>query len=218
MSSEVEICNLGLSNIRGGSINNFDEGSLQAQLCKLKYPIMRNRCLAELPWGFCRKIKPLATVTTEIFNWAYAYQYPVDCLKIHRLIGAYEELSNFDADIISRLIDSQLLPVSEARRKIPYEVFNFDDKKTIGANEAELRVGYSAKVTDPNLFDTDFIMALSHLMSSELAIPIVGGEIGRQFRSDSLQLYKAYLHSAIASDMNEQVDPPAESEYVTVRR
>ena len=218
MASEVEICNIALSNIRAGSINSLDEGSLQAQQCKLKYPFLRDRLLTEVSWGFNHKIRALSALTTDIFNWAYAYQYPIDCLKINRLVGAHEELSNADADVVSRLLDSQLLPLKDLRSQIPYEVFNFDDNKTIGANEADLRISYLAKVINPNLFTVDFIMSFSHLLSSELAIPIVGAEVGRQLRSDSLQLYKQYLNAAITNDLNEQYDTPALSEFETIRR
>lgn len=217
MTSEVEICNLGLSNIRAGSINSFTEGSLQAQQCKLKYPFLRDRVLKE-SWGFNNKIRTLAVLTTEIFNWAYAYQYPTDCLKINRLVGAHEELANADAAVVSRLLDSQLLPIRDRQPVIPYEVFNFDDNKVIGANESELRIAYTAKITDPNLFNDDFIMALSHLLASELAIPIIGAETGRQLRSDSLQMYREYLNAAIADDMNEGDYEPPLSEYETIRR
>ena len=86
MASEIEICNLALSNIRAGSINSFTEGSLQAQQCNLKYSILRNRVLKE-SWGFNHKIRALSVLTTEVFNWVYAYQYPTDCLKINRLVG-----------------------------------------------------------------------------------------------------------------------------------
>lgn len=218
MTSVVEICNLALSNIRAGSINSLDESSLQAQQCKLKYPIFRDFLLAELPWSFNHKIKTLAVLTDDIFNWNYAYQYPSDCLKINRLIGAYEQLSNADSDVISRLIDSQVLPIGNARRGIPYQVFNIDDNKVIGANESELRVGYSVKTTDPNLFSTSFVLTLSHLLSSELAIPIIGADVGRQLRSDSFQIYKEYLNNSIAGDLNEQYSEPALSEFETIRR
>jgi len=217
MTSEVEICNLGLSNIRAGSINSLDESNLQAQQCKLKYPILRNRVLKE-SWGFNNKIRTLAVSTTDIFNWSTAYQYPNDCLKIKRLVGAHEELSNADAAIVSRLLDSQLLPIRDTQPIIPYEVFNFDDVKLIGANESDLRISYTAKVTDPNLFSEDMIMALSHLISSELAIPLIGAEVGRQLRSDSLQMYKEYLSAAIADDLNEGASEPPLSEFETVRR
>lgn len=218
MSSEVEICNLALSNIRAGSINSLNEGSLQAQICTLKYPIVRDMLLTEIPWGFAHKIVGLALLTTEVFNWTYAYQYPVDCLKINRLVGAQEELLNANADVISRMLDSQLLPLSDMRPQVSYEIFNFSDNKIIATNKSDLRIDYVAKVTDPNLFTMPFILALSHLLSSEISIPIVGVENGRQLRSDSLQMYKEYLATAEADDINEQHFAPRLSELETIRR
>ena len=217
MASEVEICNLALSNIRAGSINSLDESSLQAQVCKLKYPILRDRCLREIPWQFNRKIRALASVTTDIFQWSYSYSYPVDCLKIHRLVGQYEELPIGSNDVVSRLLDSRVRSPTDLRRQIPYEVFNFDDNKLIGSNQPDLRIDFAAKVTDPNLFSDDFIMALSHLLASEVAIPIVGAELGRALRNDSLQLYRQYLASAMSTDMNDQFLNPGESDYVNIR-
>ena len=217
MSSEVEICNLALSNIRAGSINSLDEGSLQSQVCKLKYSILRDRCLREIPWQFNHKIRALASVTTDIFNWAYAYFYPVDCLKIRRLVGSFEELPAGSSNVASGLLDSRVIPLKNIRRQIPYEVFNFDNTKLIGSDQPDLRIDFAAKVTDPNLFSDDFIMALSHLLSSELAVPIVGAELGRALRNDSLQLYRQYLASAIATDQNDQYLVPSESDFVTIR-
>lgn len=218
MTSEVEICNLALSNIRSGSINALDESSLQAQQCNLKYGLLRNRCLQDIPWSFNRRIEPLALTAHDVYNWAYGYQYPNECLKIHRLLGAHEQLSNTEAEVVSRLIDSQILPIRNVRRRVEHEVFNIDGDKIIAANESELRIEYSAKVTDPNLYSTDFILALSHLLAAEIAIPIVGAETGRQLRIDEMELYNSYLNSAIAIDANEDYVEPALSEFETIRR
>lgn len=212
MTSAVEICNLALSNIRAGSINSLTEASVQAQQCNLKYPIMRDRCLRELPWQFNRKIKALATVETEIHGWPVAYQYPVDCLKIRRLMTQYEATTNSMDDRAHR---HRVIPDLESA--IPYEVFNFDDDKTIGANQTELRIDYSAKVTNTDLYSDDFVLALSHLLSAELAIPIVGAELGRSLRDDSLSMYKSYMANAMATDQNDQYHEPVESEFITIR-
>lgn len=217
MASEIQICNLALSNIRAGSINSLNESSLQAQLCKLKYYILRDRCLREIPWQFNRKIRALSSVTTDIFNWSYSYSYPVDCLKIHRLVGNYEELPLGANDVVSRLLDSRVRSPTDLRQQIPYEVFNYDNVKVIGSNQPELRIDFAAKIEDPNLFSDDFIMALSYLLASELAIPVVGAELGRALRSDSLTMYKEYLGSAIATDMNDQYLTPADSDFINVR-
>lgn len=216
MASEVEVCNLALSNIRAGSINSLNEASLQAQICKLKYALMRDRCL-KIGWDFNRTITPLSSIEVTIYNWAYAYSYPVNCLKISRIIPEYEEITG-DASVISRLIDTQILPITAYRRQVPYEVFNFDNVKVIGCNETTLHIDYAIKIEDPNLFSDDFILAFSHLLASEIAIPIVGVEKGRVLRSDSLQLYEEYIDAAAADDMNDGFLETNESEYVTVRR
>lgn len=217
MSNEVEVCNLALSNIRAGSINSLDEASLQAQVCKLKYFILRDRCLRETSWQFNRKIKALASVDVDIFNYANAYQYPVDCLVVHRLMGEHEEVTS-SSDVVSQVIDSRLIPIANLRSQIPYEVFNFGDSKVIGCNSDGIRIDYGAKITDPNLFSDDFILALSHLLASELAMPLVGGDLARSLRSDELTLYTEYINSATAHDLNDQFLGNAESEFVTVRR
>lgn len=211
---------MALSNIRAKSINILTESSLQAQACKLKYPIVRDQMLNDMGWQFSHKIEPLALLVEEIFNWAYAYQYPSDCHQINRLVGAYEELSGeVDASqLVSQLRDDQLRTRDELRHQIPYEIFNVAGNLVIGSNEPDLRIDYRAEITDPNLFSPPFVLALSHLLASEIAIPIVGAETGRGLRSDSLQLYKQYFAGALSSDMNEQYHPPGDSEYVNIRR
>lgn len=218
MVSKVEIANMALGNIRGGTISSFTEGSVQANACNLKYDLLRDRMLTEAPWGFNRRVRALSLLTTELFNFAYVYQYPIDCLKIERLIGSWEEISTATSGVISRVRDEELLSLSSLRTKIPYDVFNEDDNKVIGANEPDLRIDYALKITDPNLFSSDFTLALSHLLASEIAIPVIGAELGRALRKDELAIYNSYLTSALANDLNDQHDEPTESEFVTTRR
>jgi len=217
VASDIEVINLALSNIRAGSINSLTEGSLQSQVAALKYPFMRDRLLKEIPWQFNRKLKALSLLTTDLFTWAFTYQYPVDCLKILRLVPAFEEIPAGSADVVSRLRDSEIRSLKSLRRQVPYEVFNVDGNKVIGSDDADLRIDYAAKITDPNLFSDDFILALSHLLGAEMAIPLIGAETGRQLRSDEMTLYQAYLDSAIADDMNDGYHTPPESEFIVVR-
>ena len=216
MSSEVEICNLALSNIRGGSINSLTEGSVQAQQCKLKYPIMRDMLLKDAPWGFNTKVAPLALLATvDIFNWSYAYQYPSDCLHVNKLILNIEAYAQGDG--ITRLrYPGEVIP--DLERQVKYDVMNESNNKVIVANEPDLRINYRATITDPNLFDRTFIIALSWLMASELAIPVAGGETGRALRSDALKIYQSYLSSAVAADLNQEFVEQPESEFIQVRQ
>lgn len=215
MTSIVEICNLALSSVRAGSINSIDESSLQAQQCKLWYPILRDKCLRENNWNFARKIIALAPVTDVVFTQPYAYRYPNDCLEIERLVGEYEQVTT---DSSARYWNPSGCYGTIRYPEIPYDIYNIGDTKIIGTVQANLRIDYTAKITDPNLFSVDFMLALSYLLASSIAIPIVGVKDGRALRSDSLSLYSSYLNSAVASDSNEKHHDIPESEFVTCRR
>lgn len=214
MTSVVEICNLALGNCRAGSINAINESSLQAQQCKLRYELLRDKCLKETNWNFSRKIISLAPVTDVVFTQPYSYRYPNDCLKIERLVGQYESVTTDSSTMYwnpSGYFNGIRYP------EIPYEIYNIGDKKIIGSTMSDLRIDYTSKINDPNLFSTEFILAFSHLLASEIAIPIIGIKDGRAIRSDSLQIYQTYLKSAVASDSNEKHYEPIESEFITCR-
>jgi hypothetical protein len=172
--------------------------------------------LRDVPWQFGHKVKALAVLSDDLFNWAYTYQYPSDCLQINRLMINFEEVGQGGDAFFSRFLDRGL-PQPNLRQQVKYEILNVDGNRVIGANESELRIDYRAKITDPNLFDSQFIMVISHLLSSEVAIPIVGTEKGRQLRSDELTIYKEFLKAAVASNLNEQYHPPSDSEFVSIR-
>lgn len=213
MSSEITICNLALSHIRGGSINALTEASIQAQQCKLLYPILRDSALENAPWQFATRIVSLAELAdVEVFNFAYTYQYPSDCLKIKRLILNWETVNRTDSQFYGNN-----LPIINTQAPVPYQIFNDDGNRVIGANYAELRAEYTVQVTDTNLFSIQFILALSHLLAAELAIPIVGVNEGRKLKSDSMQQYNAHIRAAVAAMMNEQYTPMPDSEFITVR-
>jgi hypothetical protein len=215
MTSQVEICNLALGNIRAGSINNLDEKSVQAQQCKLRYPILLNQLLRDGPFQFAHGVKPLALLdSTELFRWAYAYQYPADCLKVNRLMLNWESINNITSVSQAALGDMRQ---SIERQQVPYEILNVDGNQVIGSNNADLYIDYQVDVTDPNLFDSLFVQTFSWLLSAELAIPLIGAETGRQLRSDSMTVYQGMYNTALASTMNEQYDYTPDSEFVTVR-
>ena len=218
MTSETEICQLALSHIRGGSINSLDENSRQAQLCKLHYPVLRDQLLRDVPWQFAHKVKPLALLTDDLFNWIYAYQYPADCININRIMNRYESVSSSTpgSAVSSRFYDPGL-PRPNLSNPIVYEIQNVDDNRVIATNEVEARIDYRAKVTNTNLFDSQFVLMLSHLLGANLAIPIIGADTGRQLRIDQMQVYQGYFDAAVVSDLNEQYHERPDSDMVLIR-
>lgn len=213
MPTVVEICNMALSNIRAGQISSLTEASTQANQCAIKYPVMRDMVLTNFSWNFARSIKPLALLSnTTVFNWRYVYQYPADCLRIDKLILNYQLYS---AGVYTPPYDNANLPDLEGQ--VPYKVMTVDGVKVIVSNEPDLRIQYRTRVTDTTKYDTVFIMALSYLLASELAIPLAGIELGGRLRAESLQIYEAYISQASADNRNESYDAPVESEFITVR-
>ena len=88
----------------------------------------------------------------------------------------------------------------------------------IACNEPEVRAVFSKEnVTDPNLFPVQWRLALSHLLASELAIPLLGVKEGRPMKQDELAIYDQYITNATANDLNEQYSPQPDSEYISVR-
>jgi hypothetical protein len=203
MASEVEICNIALANIRSKSINSLNENSLQAQTCKLMYPVLRDQLFEDVAWSFAHAVKPLSLLTLESFSWGYVYQYPTDCLRVNKLIpnlkGVRDDTFGYEG-------------------KVEYEIQNIDDVKVIVSDLAELRIDYRMLVTDPNKFTNQFKLTLAYLLASGIAVPIVGAEMGRQLRSDSYQIYTQYLAAASASNSNQQRSVVPESEFITIRR
>jgi hypothetical protein len=216
MASEVEICNIALANIRAQSINSFNEGSLQAQTCKLMYPILRDQLFEDVAWSFAHAVKPLSLLTLEAFGWGYVYQYPNDCLRVNKLIPNFNGVrdNTFRYDNFRGVRED----VFGYNGKVEYEIQNIDDVKVIVSDLAELRIDYRMLVTDPNKFTNQFKLTLAHLIASEIAVPIVGAEMGRQLRSDSYQIYTRYLAAASASNSNQQYSVVPESEFITTRR
>jgi hypothetical protein len=216
MASEVDICNLALSNIRARSINSLNESSLQAQVCKLHYPVLRDQLLRDAPWQFSHKVSALALLNDDLFNWVYAYQYPSDCLYINRLVLNFEEVSSDSSTVRSRFYDP-MIPRPNLDKQVEYEIINVDDNRVIASNEPELRADYRSVVIDPNLFDSLFIQTIVNLLSAHIAIPIVGVEGGRGLRNDHFQIYQQLLESANAANLNEQYHPTLDSEFITTR-
>ena len=215
MTSEVEICNIGLGAIRTATIGSFDESTVQAVTCKRLYPLLRDFVLQDALWGFAHRIEALNLVSDTAFNWAYVYAYPDQCLKIDHLIPNYS--------YVNQTVDAYLATQSEfysydTNHQEPYEIQNIGGVKRICTNLAEARVSYRMRITDTSLFSPSFIMALGHLIGAECAMPIIGGDQGRKLKDDEFKIYQSYSVPALVNSLNEVHTPPPENEFITTRR
>lgn len=219
MASVVEICNLALATVRSQSINNLNESSLQAQQCKLHYPLARDQVLKAYNWGFNHSIKPLAQLSgVEVFGWNYVWQYPSDCLHVNGVLRNLPMAGGHTRDVLYDHFTHNIPVSTNELPQVEYRTFFADGERVIVTNEQNARIDYRARVLDTNLYTPNVMLAIVYLLGSFIAKPLIGIKDGRQVQSDNMSMYAFALAEAKADHANESHIANAESEYITVRR
>lgn len=99
--TSIDICNRALMKVSADIINSFDDGSGQANACKLLYPDTKLQLLSQFPWRFATTsyaLNYLDVSTTD--KWTYRWQLPDDYVRAIRLtantvqVTAYEIFGN----------------------------------------------------------------------------------------------------------------------------
>lgn len=175
MASEIEICRLSLGHVADAArINSISppDNSIQAQHCATFYPIARDECLESYPWPFATTMRELAPslVTLPDGEWAYTYAIPDRYIRCLRVVppGASKDHPGEDFVIRSDEAEQDLL---------------------VFTNTAEARMHYIYREEETGRYSPMFVSALSYLLGSYLAGPIIKGRVGAQVKQS---LYTAY--------------------------
>lgn len=153
MASETTICNLALSHLgnraRVASISPPD-GSVEADYCSRFYGHSRDEMLEMADWAFARTRVALAPAATNISDvWLYAYQLPSDCVLPRRVVGGVNTGSELDSERF------------------------FQEGNTLYTNKEAAVLVYTKSFTDSTKFKGSFVTALSYLLASYLAGPLI---------------------------------------------
>lgn len=95
-ASVVQICNLALGHTGSKSvIEDLDEKSPQAKICKQFYDPARMQVLEAYDWDFARRRRALAlhNDAPPAGIWTWRYQYPADCLKFREIENPSREFA-----------------------------------------------------------------------------------------------------------------------------
>jgi hypothetical protein len=154
------------SDARVSSISPPD-GSVEAGHCATFYDQARTELIEPGNWRFAIARTTLAAVTNDSTTWAYAYARPSDCMAPKRILRAGSALTVFTQDggatITTNDDDSA--------------AFNVEGD-VIYSNEPDAVLLYARDVTDTTKFTPSFVSALSYLLASYLAGPIIKGNEG----------------------------------------
>lgn len=169
MASVAQICNMALSHLgsdaRVLSITPPD-GSAEAGYCATFYGQARTEMLEPGNWNFSLTRKTLAQVDNLSETWAYAYALPSDCLRALRVLTPGSSLTVFTQDSAS------YAPSDDSTA--PFGI----EGDVLFTNQPEAVLVYARDVTDTDKFTPSFTTALSYLLASYLAGPILKGNDG----------------------------------------
>jgi hypothetical protein len=184
MASEVDISNLSLSHLGDdATVSSISppEGSVQAEHCARFYPIARDALLEMHDWKFATKRKTGALLSAEVSGWAYVYAFPsATAIKV---IAVLPPEAADDAD-------SQ-----------PFECETLSDGSVViytDQDDADLR--FIDRVKDTTKFSPLFTVALSRLLASYLAGPVLKGKSGRDEAKGQMQIFASEFAKAAGAD------------------
>jgi len=153
----VNIYNLALNTAGTRSrVSTPDEGSREAEVCNLWYPLVRDTILRAAPWSSCRTTGQLALLKERDMSlawaegdpeppWMYAYGLPSDFLYPRYL-------ESFDTFVLGSLNSSNVL------------LANADPAVLI----------YTRRQEDPAMWDADLYYAVAQGLAAHIAMPLHG--------------------------------------------
>lgn len=214
--TEVTVCNMALNRIGvsreldgdvDGTLANCTDTSLEKELCDRWYARARNSVLEAHPWTFARKYVTLVLNddgTGEIWTdeWANAYTYPSDCLKIRRFVndvGAGVEGGGYSHGHLGTRYFG-----SGAFGQWRYVVRVHDSTKVILTDVAtgDADIEYTYEATDASMFTESFASCLAWKLGSEIGIAL---DANPARSTQALQMYLGELKAAAASMLNEEL-------------
>ena len=213
MASEVDICNLALGHIGdSATVSSLSppEGSAQAEHCARFYPMARDSILEQHPWGFATFRTNLALLSDAWPEWQYCYAVPTDALNI---LAVLPPLASNDYSVSYSTSGSMAYGDMSGMPTVsggnyqpqPYSVESLDDgTDVIYTDQESAALRYSARVTDTTKFSPLFTDALSWLLASYLAGPVIKGDAGAAESKRCLQMFTAVMGKATISDANQR--------------
>lgn len=208
MSAEVDICNLALALLGDeATVSSIypPDGSAQAAHCARFYPIARDALLEMHTWGFATTRVALALTTSITSAWQYAYSPPSNVLNYLEILDP-------------AVVDEYTVGVQSANTSLGasnigignYVPQAYEIEKDAQGNSVLLTnlpnavLRYTMSVNDPTKFSPLFTEALSALLASKLAGPMLKGAAGRAAAQDMMKLFAGWMAKATESDANDR--------------
>lgn len=212
MASAVDICNVALAHLGDtATVSSIDppDGSAQAQHCARFYPFARNSLLEMATWGFATKRVALAQLTNISSQWLYTYAIPAGVISLIAVLPA-DATDDYSAPVAPSVCQTDLLGTVYTPQ--PYTVETLTDgSQVILTNVENALLRYVYTVEDTTQLSPLFTLALSWLLASFLAGPLLKGETGAAEAKRCLAVFQAFKAEATSSDANDRRITPQQA-------
>lgn len=223
-ASDVSICNAALAALGDAAavtaISPTPDPSRQAALCAQFYPIARDALLEMAWWTFATFRVALANVSMPaiITTWQYAYLVPNGVLRYIEILDP----ETTDEYSIGLQVYNGLPGVVQWNigmyQPQNFEIEEVDGQQYLLTNQENAVLRYTARVVDPAQFTPLFVVALSKLLASFLAGPLIKGQEGRQASQAKEQEFMTWFAQATGSDASQRnVQPTPSPRFIAQR-
>jgi|WetSurMetagenome_2_1015567.scaffolds.fasta_scaffold239667_1 hypothetical protein len=180
---DIDLCNLALVNLGCDQIVSLQNEKASAKLLFLKYEPCLKEVLRAFPWGFARASVKLAVAQEEFFGFDYAYQYPVNCVKVLKLWsdGSREQLKNEESQFGVR-------------------VNTAGDSRIIVSDLGEAYADYTRFIDNSDVFDAEFVTAFTYKLAAEIGN---AKSANAQLVGEMIQRYQLAINAARSSSATE---------------
>ena len=203
MASEVDISNLALGYLGDdATVASLSppEGSAQAEHCARFYPIARDSLLERHCWGFATRRSSLALLAeASPSEWKYTYAVP-DGLVNAIAVVAPDAVDDYSVGY-APYGNTGLAQYSPQTYTMESDA---SGAQVIYTNQENAVLRYTVLVSDTTKFSPLFVEALSWLLASKLAGPVLKGETGAKMALSCMQAYQLWFAQATMSDANQQ--------------
>jgi hypothetical protein len=219
MPAVVDICNVALAHIGDtANVQSIDppDSSVQAKYCAQFYPIALKALLELSTWGFSTKRAQLASVDNPSSTWLFAYAMPANVINAISVL-APDALDDYSQNFGVQQQDTLAAvwpvypdfawfdPAANCYTPQPYSIEIDDDgNQIILTNQQNAVLRFTMFVTDPTRFSPLFVLALSYLLASMLAGPIIKGDAGAQMGAAMLKMFESIEIQGEASDASQR--------------
>lgn len=143
--TSIDIMNAALRRAGQDPILSEDDDSTRARTVKAEYPIILKSLTRSHPWRHAtayRKLSPISPKPAEIFDFAYAFQLPQDCLR----------MLSTDMDVLARWseIEGGLVVCDQGALTVKF-IRLVEDTSKFGASFTEVFIWQLAAAIAPML-------------------------------------------------------------------